>query len=355
MSNLTQEQGLIVPITDSGWFSRPAGREGYEVVVLEKVGNGNRYYMTLLPGQSLRLGEVVFGKFNVYAVDIRYGRAFPVTGQFMTQERNQKVTLNANVRYRVTDSRQVALGTADPLQEIKNRVIDALRRNLSRYPHNSVNESLCVDTIRSVGAFPHLGLVVEGAEILEFSPEGRTLGYRTETEEQEHKLRLELRSTVANIDTSEMRERSRMSLDEEKIQRFDLRDPNVFMHVRPDMVPAVLEMVNQREQVNLAAKKVGVEMIAKALDMYIKQKRDAGEEFISLDEVTNYVRENLLSGTSGPTTPDLRISFGRESSSQTIDAQVLPASSQITFGNDEESTPSKGKKQDTGPRIQFGD
>jgi len=345
-TNFTREQGLVTSITESSWFSRPAGREGYEVVVLEKVGTGNRHYRTLRPGESLGLGEVVFGKFNVYAVDMRQGLAFPIEGQFATQERNRKITLKANVRYRVTDSRQVAIGTADPLGEVRDKVIDALNRTLAHYLHDSVHETLCAEVIRGVGSFPHLGLTVESAEILQFEPEGRTLGYRTAEEEQEHKLRLEGRAARAEIESAELREQSRMGLDEEKIHRFDLSDPNVFMHVRPDMVPAVLGMMTEREKVNLEAKRIGVNMIAKALDNYMQQKRDAGEEFISLDEVTNFVRINLLSGVPAPPESPLRIDFGDEQTA--LESQTQPPPKQIKFGKSDEG-------KDSEPRIQFGE
>ncbi len=345
-ANFTREQGLVTPITESSWFSRPAGREGYDVVVLEKVGTGNRYYATLCPGETLRLGEVVFGKFDVYAVDMRHGLAFPIEGQFATQERNRKITLRANVRYRVTDSRQVAVGAADPLGEVRDKVIDALNRTLAHYPHDSVHEALCADIIRSVGSFPHLGLVVEGAEILQFEPEGRLLVYRTAEEEQEHKLRLEGRAAQAEIEAAERRERSRMDLDEEKIRRFDLRDPNVFMHVRPDMVPAVLSMVSEREKVNLEARRIGVNMIAKALETYLQQKRDAGEEFISLDEVTDFVRENFLASVSERPTPELRIDFGDTQAA--LEGRASPPPKRIEFGGQDE-----GEGSDS--RIRFGE
>jgi hypothetical protein len=345
-SNFTQSEGLVKPITEKGWFKRPSGQEGYEVVVLEKVSSGNRYYSTLRPGETLRIGEVVFGKFLVYAVDVRHGRAFPVSGEFATQERNRKIKLAANVRYRVTDSRQVAVGAADPLSEVRDRVINVLNRDLARYPHDQVNEALCADLIRQVGNLPHLGLVVEGADILQYEPEGRTLGYRTEAEEQAHRLRMESRQAEAEIRLGEARECSRMDMDEEKIQRFDLRDPNVFMHVRPDMVPAVLDLLSERERVNLHAKQLGVELLAKSMEAYLQQKLEAGEEFISLDDVAGFVRKNLLAGLPAPSEAELRIDFGE--GQPLLDDQTVPPDRQIEFGGGSDG---EGKE----PRIQFGD
>lgn len=346
-SNFTQEQGLVTPITEQGWFTRPAGREGYEVVVLEKVATGNRYYCTLRPGETLRFGEVVFGKFFVYAVDMRYGKAFPVEGEFATQERNRKVTLKANVRYRVTDSRQVAVGADDPLAEVRDKVVAALNRELARYPHDSVSEALCEDIIRKVGYFPNLGLSVEGAEIIQFSPEPRVLGYRTEEEEQEHKLRLQERAAEAEIQEAGRRERARMDLDEEKIRRFDLRDPNVFMHIRQDMVPRLLDMMDRRQALELQAQERGMDIMDSAIRTYLKQQIEAGKEYVNLDEVANAVRTYLLPGGEESTT-GARIDFGPIAPPLPSE-ETHPPEKRIEFEGEEK------EEKDEGKRIEFGE
>jgi len=354
-SGFTQQPGLVEPITEQGWFRRPAGREGYDIVVLEKVSTGNRYYTTLRPGETLRFGEVVLGKFLVYAVDMRYGLSFPVEGRFATQERNCYVELGAAVRYHVTDSRQVALGALDPLGELRDRVLDALNREFARYPHQSVNEAVCADIIRKVGAFPHLGLAIDSAEILKFAPEERVVGYRTAEEEQTHQHRMEERdrSHRHRIETRDAaveqqlageRERLRMDLDAEKIERFDLRDPNTFMHQRPDLVQDVLAMMSERERMNLHVQEIGVNMLAKALDAYIQQKHEAGEEFISLDEVTDFVRKNFLSGLLAQGVSSGRIDFG-DLGPSIVDQSSAP-SKRIDFADDRDE-----KKP---PRIEFG-
>ena len=47
--NFTQEHGLIEEITSKGWFANPAGRQGYEVIVLENKGDGGtRLYLSLI-------------------------------------------------------------------------------------------------------------------------------------------------------------------------------------------------------------------------------------------------------------------------------------------------------------------
>lgn len=345
--NFTQEQGLVMPITEQGWFKRPAGREGYEVVVLEKVATGNRYYCTLRPGETLRFGEVVFGKFLVYAVDMRYGKAFPVEGEFATQERNRKVTLKANVRYQVTDSYQVTVGADDPLAEVRDKVVAALNRELARYPHDSVNETLCESIIRQVGYFPNLGLSVEDAEIIQFSPEPRVLGYRTEEEEQEHKLRLQERATEAEIQGASRREQARMDLDEERIRRFDLRDPNVFMHIRQDMVPRLLDMMDRRQALELQAQAKGIEIMDTAIRAYLNQQIEAGKEYVNLNEVANAVRTYLLPGGQGAST-GARIDFGPIAPPLPSE-EARPPEKCIEFGGEE-----KGEK-DERKRIEFGE
>lgn len=344
--SFTQSQQLVIPITESGWFKRPAGKEGYEVVVLEQVSTGNRYYSTLRPGETMRLGESVFGKFSAFAVDMRYGRSFPIEGQFATRERNRKITLKANVRYRVTDSRQVAVGASDPLGEVREKVIDALNRELARYAHDSVNEAQCADIIRSVGYLSHLGITVDGAEIIVFTPEGRTLGYRTAEEEQEHQIRMQARSTQAELAVSSQRERERMDLDQERIQRFDLRDPNVFMHVRPDMVPAVLQMMQQRQELTLETQRRGVDIMDQAIRAYIAQQQEAGREYINLEDIANAVRGYLAPGPAASleSTPP-RIDFGEVQGG--VIASTAPPEKRIEFDAD--------TVKESAPRIEFGD
>ena len=127
--NFTREHKLVEEIVSQGWFTSPAGRQGYEVIVLERVGDGGtRFYHNLKPGETLRFSERVFGKFIALAVDVRYARSFPIEGQFAARERGRFVTLKANVRYRVTDARVVAMETLDPLGALRDKVIAVLNR-----------------------------------------------------------------------------------------------------------------------------------------------------------------------------------------------------------------------------------
>jgi heme/copper-type cytochrome/quinol oxidase subunit 4 len=168
--NLTRKLELVREIPSKYRESaNPAGRQGYEVIILEKVGDsGTRYYCSLKPGETLRLSERVFGKFIVLEVDLRHARSFRIGGQFAVRERGCPVTLQANVRYRVTDARIVALETVDPLGELRDKVISTINRELAQYQESDINPGLIERIIRTIGMVSHLGLMVEDAEVIEF-------------------------------------------------------------------------------------------------------------------------------------------------------------------------------------------
>ena len=102
--NLTQKYGLVQQITSEHWFSNPAGKQGYEVILLEKVGDGGtRYYYSLRPGETLRLAERILSNYIPMQVDIRRARALEISRDFNTRERGRKISVNLKVRYHVTD------------------------------------------------------------------------------------------------------------------------------------------------------------------------------------------------------------------------------------------------------------
>lgn len=190
-NNFTYEHKLIESISSQGWLANPAGRQGYEVILLQQVGDsGTRFYCSLKPGETLRVSERLLGKFTALSVDVRHARSFPITGKFSAQERGRKVELRANVRYRVTDAKVVAMETVDPLGELRDRVIATLNRELLRYSESEITPTLVERIIRQVGPVPHLGLTVEDAETLEFSADSRHTGRLTEEEDLAHELRL---------------------------------------------------------------------------------------------------------------------------------------------------------------------
>jgi len=86
MTNFTFEQKLVEQLPISGILSKgkPVGREGYEVIVIEHIDTGWRYYCTLRPGDMLRLSERLFGRFSAFIVDTRPARQLDINGKFPT-------------------------------------------------------------------------------------------------------------------------------------------------------------------------------------------------------------------------------------------------------------------------------
>jgi hypothetical protein len=58
----------------------------------------------------------------------------------------------------------------DPLGKLRDKVIATLNRRLAAYSENEVNPMFIEEIIRSVGRVHELGLKVEDAEVIEFTP-----------------------------------------------------------------------------------------------------------------------------------------------------------------------------------------
>lgn len=193
--NLTQQHGLVREITNRGWFANPAGKQGYEVILLKRVGNGGtRFYHSLKPGQTLRIVERLLSSYIALEVDMRHARAFTVSGSFNTRHSGRNVTLELNVRYHVSDARIVAMETVDPLGELRDKVISALNRELITYSERDINLALIDKIVMNIGQVPHLGLVIEDLDVVKFekdsSEEEREQKYITELQDAEHSIHL---------------------------------------------------------------------------------------------------------------------------------------------------------------------
>src|SRR6266540_5901563 len=159
--NLTRQHGLVQEITNKGWFANPAGKQGYEVILLERVGDGGtRFYHSLKPGETLRVAERLLASYIALQVDMRHARAFPVSGLFNTVDRGKKVTLELNVRYHVTNAQIIAIDTVDPLGELQSKILATLNRELLVYAERDVNPLVIESIVQNVGQFSHLGLTV---------------------------------------------------------------------------------------------------------------------------------------------------------------------------------------------------
>lgn len=348
-SNFTYSEKLIYQLSDSGWFANPAGIEGHEVIVLEQVASqGTRYYATLRPGGTLRLGDRIFGRYKAYAVDMRSGRSFGVEREFATVEGNRTVKLKANVRYHVLDSKRVALYSADPLGELRDKVIATLARELARWPQKGVTHQVCEDIIRSIGYVESLGLNVDGADVLEFGGDQTVAGRHAEVEQVEHELDVRRRRELADIETAERKARAELQLNQERIDGIDLRNPNALMHMYPDTINAILQMLSQQQVAALnsqtASQDAARKLIAEAIGGYMRQQHEA--EQLDPNAIAEMVRKQLLSPGVGGGAPGIgQITFGDAGA-----PGLLPG--RIDFGEGAASGTSESKLD---KRIQFGD
>jgi hypothetical protein len=205
MSNFTFEQKLVEQLPISGILSggKPVGREGFEVIVMEHIDTGWRYYCSLAPGDMLRLVERLFGRFSALVVDIRPARQLDIETTLPTLDPLIKVTVRAQILYRVTDPRRVAVEVEDPLAKFRDRIIGMLRREISRRSYQQVSELLCEGVINSVGDVPQFGLAVEGVDFLLVEQDSAVLdqmrqraqldydqGLGIEVEDSEHQKRM---------------------------------------------------------------------------------------------------------------------------------------------------------------------
>ena len=349
--NFTQEHGLVEEFSSKGWLANPAGRQGYEVIVLEQVGDGGtRFYAVLKPGETLRLGERVLGKFIARAVDIRYARSFPIQRQFASRNRGRKVSINANVRYRVTDARVVAMETIDPLGELRDKVIATLNRELIRYSETEVLPDLIERIISSVGPVPNLGLTVEGSEILDFTSDSRITQHVLEEEDLRHKLTIGSIQEQAEIDSTSRRQEAELQLKQDKYSGIDLSDINVLMHEHPEMVQQVFGTFTQRDQQMLTAQN---EVVAAAVKAYIEQQRENDAE-IDPEEIARIMRRSM-SPSQGQFAPPVnhQIVWGDKEIVDALPLDDVPAKPRIEFEEDVQAKPREKKSPDDPDRIKW--
>jgi hypothetical protein len=174
--SLTRQHQLIMEINDREWLKNPAGWDGYTLILAKKVGGGGLHFeRQLLPGERLKWYERLFGHSTVLAVDTRPARFFTIEKQFVTQERSCEVGLKANIRYRVTNPRVVALEIFDSLGRLHDKVIARLIHFLAQYSEINITPKLIENIICGIGRVPELGLRVDGAEIIDFVPHAQLL------------------------------------------------------------------------------------------------------------------------------------------------------------------------------------
>ena len=351
MSNFTHEHGLIEEITSKGWFANPAGRQGYEVIVLENKGaGGTRFYAALKPGETLGFGERLMGKFSARAVDIRHARSFPVQGEFGARERGRKVYLKANVRYRVIDARIVAIEAVDPLAELRDKVIATLNRELSRFSEAEITPGVVEKVIRSVSLVPHLGLQVDDAEVLEFRADPRITGQVVGREDLDYNTSFSGARQQAELEGQRRQHEHDLARRQAAHEAINLTDINVLLHEHPEMAPAVFAAFNERERAMLDAR---MSVLAPAIEAYLDRRRRDGDD-IDPREVVRIMEEAIrpaslqLSSMADPPPAAPRITWGEA-------APAAPADEpRVIFDDDSNKRDDNDKSDDSGSRIKFG-
>ncbi len=359
VENLTREHKLVEEISAQGWFTNPAGRHGYEVIVLEQVGSGgNRFYCSLKPGETLRIAERLFGNYTLLAVDIRHARSVPVTGDFTTFDRGRKVTVRANIRYRVTEARVVAMDTVDPLGELRDKVTATLHREMVRHREANIDPGTIEQIIRSVGPVPHLGLTVEDAEILEFTSDSRLTQHTLEEENLRHQLEIEdmrsrasleaeSRQDAAALERDSRRQEADLRWRQERHEAIDLSDINALMHEHPEMIGQIFNTFEARKQRLLETR---LDMVKPAIQAYIEQQQEIDGE-IDPDEI-----ERIMSKFTGPRTPQIQSSVGGDRLRWGDDEPGTETKEpRVTFSDKDQKKPGKSKKPPSDSRIKFGD
>jgi len=344
--NLTRQHDLVKEITNKGWFANPAGKQGYDVILLERVGDrGTRFYHSLKPGETLRIAERLLSSYIALEVDMRHARAFSVIGEFITRDRGKKVSLNLNVRYHVSDARIVAMETVDPLGELYSKVVATLNRDLQNYPEREVSPTLIERIVQSIGDVPHLGLTVEDVETITFSSDSRITNYVLEEENVQHSITLDAAKRRASLIAQAEEEEASLQIKSKRHSTINLSNLNVLLQEHPEVIPQVLATFSQREQKMLDAK-IGV--VQGSIQAYIAQQTENDGE-IDPREIGNMLRDALSGNQSqlqGPS--DIpQITWGDD---------VIPGETNETKSGDGdviEEKKSKPSKKD--PHIKFGE
>lgn len=307
--NFTQAQGLIRTITSEGLLANPAGIEGHKVLVLEKVGDqGSRYYCTLEPGQTLRLGERLFSKYEALAVDMRYGLSFQVSGQFATRDRGHKVTVNAKVRFHVTDAGILAMKAVDPLGELRDKVVAALNRDLAQYPEAQINAGLVEKVIRNVGQTPHLGLTIEDADVSEFSADAGITEHVVRMGGAQSDIAMQELRNQADLRAKELANDADIRMRRARHDNIGMTDINVLIHEHPELLPAIFGHFASRDEATMKAQ---LQLMTPVIQAYIDQKNEAGDP-IDPDELAKLIKRtiNTRTGIQGPMEAPKQISWG---------------------------------------------
>jgi len=280
--NFTQSEGLVEAIPGGGWFAGPEGQQGFEVVVFKKTKTGEkgRHIRTLKPGEKLDFSERFFTEHIALAVDLRFGRFFTIQRDFDAYERGRSVTVEAKVRYSVTDVNNVATNHIDPLGALRDKVISILNRELKTFREADITPTLVEDLILGVGYPADLGLKIEGAEVINFKgDDGVTkaivshdnLDYEISIAQKKQEAERRAKSRDAEVDRGMRDEDDKLKLRQTQrwLETIDLTNPNHLMQLHSDLIPQILATFAERENKLLTAK---IGLVNQAVDAYVRDQ-----------------------------------------------------------------------------------
>jgi len=340
--NLTKAHRLVEEITSNNWFANPAGRQGFEVILLEQVGDGGtRFYHSLQPGETLKLNERLFGKFRALAVDIRSARSFEIDKEFHAIERGRKIQLGIKVYYHVQNARVVAMETVDPLGELRDKVIATLTRELVRYTEDDISPILVQSIIQKIGFISHIGLVVDDADIIKFSRDERITSHEVQVEDVHHDIHIDTIREDAAINLESRRQRADVNLRQERHDGINLSNLNTLMHEHPELIPTILETLSDRERRLVDMQFAAVKP---AIEAYIQQQREINAP-INPEEVGRMMRNAITSDRQMLELPNQSetIVWGDESNPVLNSGDVKPSDERKSENDSKDS------------RIKFGD
>lgn len=364
-SNMTYQHKLVEELPLSGYLSggKPVGREGFEVIVMERIGTGSRYYCTLAPGDTLRISERLFGSFYAYIVDMRPARVLEVNEQLPTTNPLIKVKVSAKALYRVVNARRVAVEVDDPLSKFSDRIRSALRREVSQLPHQKLSEIGVERIILNIGTVQPLGLAVEGVDLVVVEHDSQVLrGIQQRAEldynrglgqeladethnqavrRQQQQQELQRRELDAQLERDGLQRLHDIEMQGKAINAFNLRDLNTLLHIRPELTQAIFDRLTTQEQMllenRLAHDNAFRVQMLKVVDNFVRNNEDARPE-----EVVQLIREiatqsNNIGGriTWGsaalPPVPNQKnIAFGK-----VVDGEVVEGDTPIPTQDDE--------------------
>ena len=139
-NKLSVREGLIRVVTAERFQSKPQPGGNIQVVVMQKIGNTLRHYVTLRsPRDKLSLGEKVWGDFICYIVDLSL-RKMHIEQDFLTRDHITNVHVEADISYQVVDGELVAIGVEDALQALRDEIVMLLKREIGRLSLEHVTE-----------------------------------------------------------------------------------------------------------------------------------------------------------------------------------------------------------------------